>query len=141
MSLLWGDVSPSGKLTFTIGKSESDYLPNSIVDEPENLTPKAYFNESLKIDYRWFDTYKIQPRYEFGYGLSYSNFSYSNIKLDKTLKNDDKAIQKTAEPFYEYNGNNSLYDVVATVSATVKNVGDVKAAEAAQLVSSLTFSS
>ncbi|KAH8923646.1 glycoside hydrolase family 3 protein [Atractiella rhizophila] len=130
--ILFGDVSPSGKLPFTLGKSVDDWPPNTIVKDPV-YAPQADFTESLKIDYRWFDSKGIEPRYEFGYGLSYSSFSYSNIKLQKTYKRDQKALQRTAEPFVGADGYKSLYDIIAVVSASVTNTGKYTASEVAQL--------
>lgn len=60
----------------------------------------------ITVDYKWFDSHDLEPRFPFGYGLSYSNFSYSGLQVQKQYKADDKAIQKTAEPFYEYDGSN-----------------------------------
>ncbi|EIM82192.1 uncharacterized protein STEHIDRAFT_124824 [Stereum hirsutum FP-91666 SS1] len=134
--VLWGDVAPSGKLPFTWGKNLSDYPPNGIISDPV-VAPQANFTEGVFIDYRWFDAKNITPRYEFGFGLSYTTFSYSNISLDSTFKADYTAIQETAEPFEEYDGTNSLYDVLATVSATVSNSGNVTGSEVAQLYVSI----
>lgn len=71
---------------------------------------------------------------EFGFGLSYTTFEYSDITIDETFKSDYTAIQETAEPFEEYDGTNSLYDVLATVTATITNNGSVTGSEVAQLV-------
>jgi len=130
--VLYGDVSPSGKMPFTIGKRLEDYIPNSIVTDPV-YAPQSDFTEGVNIDYRWFDSKNITPRYEFGYGLSYSTFEMSNIKLDQTYKADTSAYQKTAEPYEDYEEGNSLYDIIATVTVNVKNTGDVVACEVAQL--------
>jgi len=130
--VIYGDVSPSGKLPFTIGKSVDDYIPNSIVTTPV-YAPQSDFTESLKIDYRWFDANGITPRYEFGFGLSYANFTYSNIKVSKTYAADKLAVQKTAEAFEDYEEGLSLYDEIATVSVDIKNTGDMTACEVAQL--------
>ncbi|KAH8921086.1 glycoside hydrolase family 3 protein [Atractiella rhizophila] len=132
VSVLYGDVSPSGRLPYTIGKSEDDYPPDTIYNTTDP-NPETTFSEGVNIDYKWFDSHNITPRYEFGFGLSYAKFEYSSISLSKSYKADTFAVQKTAEPFAEYNGKNSLYDVVATVTAKVKNVGGVKSSEVAQL--------
>ncbi|KAH8921085.1 glycoside hydrolase family 3 protein [Atractiella rhizophila] len=132
VSVLYGDISPSGRLPYTIGKSEDDYPPDTIFNSTDP-NPEAAFSEGLKIDYKWFDSRNITPRYEFGFGLSYTKFEYSDIRISKSYKADTFAVQKTAEPFVEYNGKNSLYDVIATVTAKVKNVGGVKSSEVAQL--------
>lgn len=61
--ILYGDVSPSGKLPFTIAKKELDYGTAIIKGSVDD------FKEGLYIDYRNFDKANITPRYEFGYGL------------------------------------------------------------------------
>ncbi|KAH9835394.1 glycoside hydrolase [Rhodofomes roseus] len=131
-SVLFGDVSPSGKLPYTIGHALDEYPPDTIVDDPV-LEPQAYFNESTLIDYRWFSAYNITPRFEFGYGLSYSTFSYSNIYVQDVYEADNSTIQQKNEPFEGYDGSNSLYDIITEVTAQVTNTGDVVACEVAQL--------
>ncbi|KAK8252984.1 putative glycosyl hydrolase [Phyllosticta capitalensis] len=113
--VLFGDISPSGKLPFTIGKSRADYgdvgIENSLVDS---------YEEGLYIDYRHFDKMGITPRYEFGYGLSYTSFQYSALSVQPA----------TSMPV-------GLYDTIAVVTCTITNVGPVAGAEAAQLYLSL----
>lgn len=72
-SMLYGDYSPSGKLTFTIAKNASDY-GHKLLYAPNAPIPQYNFTTS-NIDYRYFDANAIVPRYEFGYGLSYTSFS------------------------------------------------------------------
>ena len=62
VEVLWGDVSPSGKLPYTIAKQQSDY-GTTIQSGTDS------FSEGLYIDYRYLDKNSIAPRYEFGYGL------------------------------------------------------------------------
>ena len=62
VDILYGDYSPSGKLPYTIAKRESDY-PAMVVPGDDD------YSEGLFIDYRHFDEYGLEPRYEFGYGL------------------------------------------------------------------------
>ena len=138
-SILFGDISPSGKLPYTVARSINDYLPNMIMDDPV-LNPQSNFTESTLIDYRWFNAHNITPRFEFGYGLSYSTFNYNNIKTMSVSIPDNSSIQKTREPFDGSNGTNSLYDIILVVTADVTNAGDVIASEAAQLVSPCTDS-
>ncbi|TIB80933.1 glycoside hydrolase [Wallemia mellicola] len=130
--VLFGDVSPSGKLPFTWGKSLDDYPPNTVVSDAVK-EPQADFTEGLLIDYKWFDKHNIEPRYEFGFGLSYTTFGFSDITVEDTYKKDDKEIQATNEPFEGFEEGKSLYDVVKTVTATVSNTGDVEGSEVAQL--------
>ena len=80
--ILFGDVNPSGKLPYTIGKSLEDYGPGAkILYYPNGLIPQQNFSEGLYIDYRHFDKYNIEPRYEFGFGMSYTTFDYSNLTV------------------------------------------------------------
>lgn len=79
--VLYGEVSPSGHLPYTIAKKASDYGPNStILYSTKSLVPQQNFTDRLYLDYRHFDAHNITPRYEFGYGLSYTNFSITNFE-------------------------------------------------------------
>lgn len=81
-SLLFGDENPSGKLPYTIGKSLSDYGTGAqILYRPNGVIPQQDFDEGLFIDYRHFDKFEIEPRFEFGFGLSYTRFEYDNIRV------------------------------------------------------------
>lgn len=81
MQVLYGDVSPSGHLPYTVPKSEDDY-PNSVSLVGFQLgQPQDTFTEGLYIDYRHFNKEGITPRYAFGYGLSYTSFSFSSATI------------------------------------------------------------
>ncbi|KAK7457801.1 hypothetical protein VKT23_010141 [Stygiomarasmius scandens] len=137
VDVLFGDVNPSGKLPFTWAKNYEDYYPNTIVADAVT-NPQSNFTEGIFIDYRWFDAQNITPRYEFGFGLSYTTFEYSELLLDSSTAHvDEHAIQETNEPFLEFDGSNSLYDVLFTVSATITNTGNVTGSEVAQLYISI----
>ncbi|KAF5019513.1 hypothetical protein F66182_8478 [Fusarium sp. NRRL 66182] len=83
-SILFGDESPSGKLPYTIGKTLADYGEGGqVLYLPNGVVPQQDFNEGLYIDYRHFDKYKIEPRFEFGFGLSYTTFGYKDLKIDQ----------------------------------------------------------
>ncbi|KAF1348649.1 glycosyl hydrolase family 3 C-terminal domain-containing protein [Delphinella strobiligena] len=78
--VLFGDVNPSGRLPYTIAKREEDYGPTSkILYTPNAVVPQQNFTEGLYTDYRYFDKQSITPRYEFGYGLSYTTFHLSSL--------------------------------------------------------------
>ncbi|MCJ1310326.1 hypothetical protein MMC25_003989 [Agyrium rufum] len=86
VDVLFGDVDVSGRLPYTVGKSLSDYGDGGqIMYYPNNVVPQQNFDEELYIDYRHFDKYNITPRYEFGFGMSYTTFEYTNLRLT-TLK-------------------------------------------------------
>ncbi|CAL5867397.1 uncharacterized protein PFLUO_LOCUS1616 [Penicillium psychrofluorescens] len=82
VDVLYGRVNPGGKTPFTWGKSREAYGP-PILTEPNNGkgAPQDDFTDGLYIDYRHFDKYDYQPIYEFGYGLSYSSFSFSDLEV------------------------------------------------------------
>lgn len=81
--VLFGKVDASGRLSYTVGKSLADYGPGGqIMTEPKGgITPQQNFDEGLFIDYRHFDKYNIAPRYEFGFGLSYTTFTFTSLSI------------------------------------------------------------
>jgi beta-glucosidase len=96
VDVLFGDVNPSGKLPYTIGKSLDDYGEGAkVIYYPNAPIPQQNFSEGLYIDYRFFDKYGIEPRYEFGYGLSYTTFEYS-LMASTPLK--PKSLLPSARP-------------------------------------------
>ncbi|KAL8950562.1 MAG: hypothetical protein Q9222_003416 [Ikaeria aurantiellina] len=80
--VLFGDVDASGRLPYTIGKSLTDYGPGGqIMYYPNGVVPQQDFTDRLYIDYRHYDKEDITPRYEFGFGLSYTTFEFSNVTV------------------------------------------------------------
>ncbi len=78
--LLTGDANPSGKLPITFPKQLGD-LPANSPEQYPGVGPEVHYSEGVLVGYRWFDARKIEPLYPFGYGLSYTTFAYSNLKL------------------------------------------------------------
>jgi len=81
VDVLYGKANPGGKLPFTMARAgeyttEILRVPNNGQDAPQND-----FNEGLLIDYRGFDAHDITPLYEFGFGLSYTTFSISDLVI------------------------------------------------------------
>ncbi|KAI0002723.1 glycoside hydrolase family 3 protein [Xylariaceae sp. FL0662B] len=78
VDVLYGKVNPRGRTPFTWGKGADDWgvhiLFNSTTQQPQQD-----FAEGVFIDYRYFDREEIEPSFEFGFGLSYTNFTYSNL--------------------------------------------------------------
>ncbi|ROT40967.1 beta-glucosidase [Sodiomyces alkalinus F11] len=94
--LIFGDMNPNGKLPYTIAKSLKDYGEGGqIMYLPNGVVPQQDFKEGLYIDYRHFDKYNIEPRFEFGFGLSYTTFQFSNVKV-KSVK--DKSPLPSPRP-------------------------------------------
>ena len=122
IDVLYGDVNPSGRLIHTVAKNESDYNVGIC------YTHSCNFTEGNYIDYQYFDAYNVTPRYEFGYGLSYTNFTYSNLNIGGPAPLSTYPTGKLSVGGYE-----DLWDVVANVTVAVHNNGSVDGAEVPQL--------
>ncbi|WRT68513.1 uncharacterized protein IL334_005489 [Kwoniella shivajii] len=131
VDILWGDVNPSAKLPFTMGKSAEDWPKDNIIRKMgKGSYPLSKFSEGLAIDYKWFDKHNITPRYEFGYGLSYTSFEMSALVIEEDYGKDRDTIQKTNE---RYEGEKDLYDNLYMAKVNVTNIGKVSGAAVAQL--------
>ncbi|KAK7952278.1 beta-glucosidase [Apiospora aurea] len=133
VSILYGESNPSGKLPYTVAANESDYSNLLKPDLPEGMFeifPQSNFTEGVYIDYRHFDAKNITPRFEFGFGLSYTSFNYSNLKV---ARNTSSSTESYPSGPVEEGGPSDLWHTVATISADIHNTGEVDGAEAAQL--------
>jgi beta-glucosidase len=78
VQLLYGYQPFSGRLPYAVGKNESDYPNAGQPSQPEGIYeffPQSNFSEGGYIDYNHFDLNNITPRFEFGFGLSFTTFS------------------------------------------------------------------
>ena len=117
VNLLFGDVTPCGKLAET--------FPLHLEDNPSYLNfpgnrEKVCYQEGVFIGYRYYDKKKMDVLFPFGYGLSYTDFTYSNMKVTVNGKNaaDVDVIKETDE---------------IVVSADITNTGNCDGAEIVQL--------
>ena len=94
--VLFGDVNPSGKLPATFPKRLAD-SPAHALDAYPGTNGTVTYTEGLLVGYRWFDTKKIEPQFPFGFGLSYTTFKYSNLKLVQSLNDDTNGTMVTAQ--------------------------------------------
>jgi len=106
-----GKINPSGKLTMTFPAKYADTpsaknFPGVPADNPKDVN----YEEGVYVGYRYFNTFNVKPSYEFGYGSSYTNFDYSDVKVSSATFSDK-----------------------LTVSVTVKNTGKVAGKEVVQL--------
>ena len=117
VNLLFGDATPCGKLAET--------FPLHLEDNPSYLNfpgnrEKVCYQEGVFIGYRYYDKKKMDVLFPFGYGLSYTDFTYSNMKVTVNGKNaaDVDMIKETDE---------------IVVSADITNTGNCDGAEIVQL--------
>jgi len=109
--IIFGDVNPSGKLPISFPKKLSD-SPAHKSRETFPGKDKVFYDEGIYVGYRHFDKQDIEPLFPFGFGLSYTEFEYSNIILNRnTVTNDD----------------------VLVVNVDIKNIGNREGAEVVQL--------
>ncbi|MHA1110071.1 MAG: glycoside hydrolase family 3 C-terminal domain-containing protein [Promethearchaeota archaeon] len=112
--VLFGEVSPSGKLPVTYPKKLEDHPAH----KSEKLFPgdleelKIYYDDGIYVGYRYFDKENVEPQFPFGYGLSYTTFELSNLKV--------------STPKIEKSGK-------FTVTVDVKNTGTRDGAEVVQV--------
>lgn len=108
-SLLFGDITPSGKLPMTLAARREDY-PD--FGHFPGVDGQVTYAEGIYVGYRHFDKARLAPLFPFGYGLSYTTFRYSHLKLSSPQMAPDGAV---------------------TVRAAVTNTGRRAGAEIAEL--------
>ena len=79
--ILFGEVNPSGKLPVTFANSHNDYPSHKIGEFPGSAS--VDYKEDIFVGYRYFATENINVPFSFGFGLSYTNFTFSNLKTSK----------------------------------------------------------
>jgi beta-glucosidase len=79
-ALLFGDVDPSGKLPITFPRSLSQ-LPAHTAKQYPGVNGVATYSEGLLVGYRWYDAKHLRPLFPFGFGLSYTTFHASKLRV------------------------------------------------------------
>jgi beta-glucosidase len=125
VDVLYRAVNPSGRLAYTIAKNESDYNVE-ICD-----TAVCNFTEGNYINYKYFDAYNVTPRYEFGYGLSYIAFDYSDLSV--ALTNSGALASTHAAGILSVGGGLDLWDEVVSATVIVANNRTADGNEVSQL--------
>lgn len=113
--ILSGEANPSGKLPFSFPAKLEDIGAHSVgeyIGKPSRTIVNVEYKEDILVGYRWLDTKKIKPLFPFGYGMSYTTFSYGKPTLSQSTMNADGQI---------------------TVKVDVTNTGNRTGAEVVQL--------
>jgi beta-glucosidase len=127
-NILFGDVNPSAKLPMTFPRSEEDLPRLQIATPPPGAKPvgegmktgeakasfSVHYDEGVKVGYKWYDAENKPVLFPFGYGLSYTTYSYSGLKVTPGTE--------------------------TTVTFTVKNTGSRAGTEIAQVYAALPAS-
>jgi beta-glucosidase len=108
-AVLFGSANPSGHLPVTFPASLSQ-VPASTAAQWPGQNGTVQYSEGVDVGYRWYDSHNLTPLFPFGFGLSYTTFSYSNLAVGALAKGG-----------------------TATVTATVTNTGSRAGADVAQL--------
>jgi beta-glucosidase len=86
-NLLFGKVNPSGKLTMSFPRSEKDTPANTSAQYP-GVNGTVHYTERLEVGYRWYDAHNDNPLFPFGFGLSYTSFSFANLSVPSAPRAD-----------------------------------------------------
>jgi beta-glucosidase len=114
--VLFGQADPSGHLPVTFPASASE-TPVSTPQQFPGVNGQVDYSEGIDVGYRWYDQNNVTPLFPFGYGLSYTTFGYSDLRVTPLARVAD--------------GNEE--QPMAQVTATVTNTGKVAGADVAQL--------
>lgn len=103
--VLAGQTTPSGKLTATFPESYEDEpsarnFPGTPLDKPK----RVIYQEGIYIGYRYFDSFQVQPSYPFGFGLSYTDFTFRDLELSTATFDDSLLVSTTVTNTGNFNG-------------------------------------
>ena len=83
-AVLFGDADPSGHLPVTFPASEAQEPTYGDASSYPGAGINETYKEGVFVGYRWFDAHALAPAYPFGYGLSYTHFTYSGLRVSRT---------------------------------------------------------
>lgn len=90
VDVLFGQINPSGKLPMTFPKKWEDFPSYGNYPGEDGV---VYYREGIFVGYRHFDKEDIEPLFPFGHGLSYTKFSYSDIKITPRKVSKEKNVE------------------------------------------------
>jgi len=105
--ILCGAVNPSGKLTASFPMNYQDVPSyNNFPGTPKDAANPDYslYEEGIYVGYRYYNTFGVKPAYEFGYGLSYSSFAYSNLEMSSDIFQEKMNVKVTVTNKGKYPG-------------------------------------
>ncbi len=126
-SVLFGQTDPSGHLPVTF-PTDLSQVPASTPAQFPGTGGEVQYSEGIDVGYRYYDANNETPLFPFGYGLSYTNFRYSNLSVTPR-----QVMNGTSNPGTPACGCNGQSGKQVTVSATVTNTGQVAGSDVAQL--------
>jgi beta-glucosidase len=123
--ILSGKVNPSGKLATTFPVSYNE-IPSSknFPGTPAERPAEVIYEEGIYVGYRFFDTFGVKPAYEFGYGLSYTDFKFSDIKLSSPDFNGSMVINVTVTNTGKVAGKEVVQMYIAAPVKTIDKPAD-----------------
>jgi len=118
--VLLGNVNPSGKLPWTMPKKLEDSPAHATNSFPGDKT--VSYDEGILVGYRWFDTKNIAPLYPFGYGLSYADFTFSEVKTNEEsfTENDTISINLNVQNIGKIDGKEVVQVYVSKPNSKVE---------------------
>jgi beta-glucosidase len=107
--ILFGDYNPSARTSLTFPVNARDWWSGDAAQYP-GVNLQEQYSEKLLVGYRWYEAHNITPQFAFGHGLSYTTFTYSNLRISGSVASGG-----------------------VTVAVDIRNSGSVSGAEVAQL--------
>jgi beta-glucosidase len=126
-AVLFGQVDPSGHLPVTF-PTDLSQVPASSPSQFPGVDGQVQYSEGIDVGYRYYDASNETPLFPFGYGLSYTNFRFSGLRVTPQA-----VWNGTSNPGSSGCGCNGQSSREVTVSATVTNTGHVAGSDVAQL--------
>ncbi len=112
-SVLYGTTDPGGHLPVTFPQSLAQ-VPAHTARQFPGVNGKVHYSEGIEVGYRWYDARHLAPMFPFGYGLSYTRFGFSHLRIGPAGRDGGRQDQ-------------------VRVSALVTNTGSVAGSDVAQL--------
>jgi beta-glucosidase len=104
-NIIFGEVNPSGKLPITFAEAEADLphpqVPGMDLEKQAHSTKQKLapfdvpYPEGVKVGYKWFNAENKQPLFPFGFGISYTTYRYSDLKVDEKQRQVSFSVKNT----------------------------------------------